>query len=767
MKTTTYKKLLLLAALPALMLASCSKEEMTGDRGNVPGANGNGIRFHVAFAAHDGGAGDTPQTRVATSADERFAGSWEDGDEIGIFAVAHGTELAAPAATPTAPGNYIHNAKLTYSSAGGGKWTAAEPLYWPQDGTALDFYAYHPYDPGATNPRAIAFSVKPDQSGADADGRSHFSLSQLMTAEGDYNQTTGYSDDDGDVTFYFAQALALIEVKVMGSSLPAGYGADDLRVLLDGCYTDCILQLHTPSQDMPPPTLAPTTITMYPCPHDGATPGIYAYRALVPEQTVSHTNFRFSFHYGSSLLHYNPFTARHSLEQGKVYRFDVSFPASLATVSDDVRLADLFTAAELAEMTGLRVHGKMTEADFATIRNDMPALTSLHLGAATVEGNALPAEALSGKSGLQEFVFPAEITEIGNFAFDECSNLKGSLTIPEGVETIGVYAFYGCSNLTGPLTIPRGVKTIGNGAFHSCSGFDGLLTISEDVETIGESAFYGCSNLKGPLTIPRSVTTIGNRAFFGCSGFDGELKIPEGIETIGDATFSGCSNLTGPLTIPTSVTMIGWSAFFDCSGFNGELTIPEGVETIGGGAFEGCSGLIGPLMIPGSVTTIGNRAFLGCSGFTGELTIPGGITTIGVDAFNGCSKLTGELTIPEGVETIGDRAFNGCSGFTGPLTIPGRVTEIGREAFAGCSGFNDALTIPRGVTEIGSEAFAGCSKLLSITCHIEQPDRVNFGGNIFSGVSGSIPVYVPAGTKSTYEGIPVWYGFKNIQPIQP
>lgn len=175
MTIANYKKLLLLAALPAMMLASCTREDFAGEPGNGPDTADGQIRFQIGFAPQDGAdyaAGNdnssgAPATRVAT--DTRFKSTWEDGDVIGIFAVPHGTQLAAA-------GNPIHNVRLTYSKADNA-WSG--PAYWPLASagiSALDFYAYHPYDdnggsPATLNPTAIAFNVAPDQSApADAAG---------------------------------------------------------------------------------------------------------------------------------------------------------------------------------------------------------------------------------------------------------------------------------------------------------------------------------------------------------------------------------------------------------------------------------------------------------------------------------------------------------------------------------------------------------------------------------------------------------------------
>lgn len=128
----------------------------------------------------------------------------EDGDEIGVFAVASGTALSA-----TASGNYIHNAKLTYN---GSSWTQAEPLYWPRTAeniTALDFYAYYPYNASVADPTAIAFSVKADQGGTTS-GKSNYDLSDLLTAKSTCNAK------GSAVQLTFSHALAMVQVAIPG-----------------------------------------------------------------------------------------------------------------------------------------------------------------------------------------------------------------------------------------------------------------------------------------------------------------------------------------------------------------------------------------------------------------------------------------------------------------------------------------------------------------------------------------------------------------------
>ena len=217
------------------------------------------------------------------------------------------------------------------------------------------------------------------------------------------------------------------------------------------------------------------------------------------------------------------------------------------------------------------------------------------------------------------------------------TSATGPILIPETktingvtytVTAIGDYAFDNCQGLTGSLTIPNTVTTIGEDAFNWCTGFNGTLTLGNSLTTIGEYAFYACSGFTGSLTIPNSVTTIDRLVFYYCTGFTGTLTLGNSLTSIGYGAFYNCSGLTGTLTLPSSLTTISGSAFVSCSGFTGALVIPDGVTTIGNSAFSGCSGLTS-LIIPASVTSLGNYAFGYCEGLTTMTVLPATPPTLG------------------------------------------------------------------------------------------------------------------------------------------
>ena len=343
------------------------------------------------------------------------------------------------------------------------------------------------------------------------------------------------------------------------------------------------------------------------------------------------------------------------------------------------------------------------------------------------------------------YQIPEGVTNIGESAFEDCSNLT-SVIIAEGVTSIGGSAFYGCSKLTS-VTIPDSVASIGDSAFAGCSSLTSV-TIPEGVTSIGDWAFYDCGSLIS-VTIPDSVTSIGADAFYDCGSLI-SVTIPDSVTSIGEFAFRGCSSLTSVI-IAEGVTSIDTCAFDGCSSLT-SVTIPEGVTSIDSGAFYGCSGLTS-VTIPEGVMSIDRYAFQGCSSLT-SVTIPEGVTSISKYAFQGCSSLT-SVTIPEGVTSIGDHAFQGCSSLTS-VTIPEGVTSIGDYAFSGCSSLT-SVKIPEGVTSIGT-AFSGCSSLTSV----KIPEGVtSIDSGAFYGCSGLTSVTIPEGVTSIGN-----YAFKDCDKLK-
>ena len=187
-------------------------------------------------------------------------------------------------------------------------------------------------------------------------------------------------------------------------------------------------------------------------------------------------------------------------------------------------------------------------------------------------------------SSVKKVVIEEGVTNIGNWAFSECSSLT-SITIPDSVTNIGAAAFDSCGSLTS-ITIPGSVTSIGTVAFYNCSGLTSI-TIPDSVTNIGAAAFDSCGSLTS-IVIPNSVTSIESYAFSACSSLT-SITIPDSVTSIGNNAFDSCSSLTS-ITIPDGVTSIESYAFCNCSNLT-SITIPDSVTNIGAAAFDSCTSL--------------------------------------------------------------------------------------------------------------------------------------------------------------------------------
>ena len=141
------KKILIFLTI-ALLLAACSNDNdpaATNEEGRIPlQVTGYISNFHLGV------------TRAADS-------HWEEGDEIGIYAVNSGdqpTNLQSDQHAPfklrnggtgeTDNHNDTYNFKVFFSNS---------PVYLPEDGSSIDVYGYYPYNATYTNPQDIPVDV--------------------------------------------------------------------------------------------------------------------------------------------------------------------------------------------------------------------------------------------------------------------------------------------------------------------------------------------------------------------------------------------------------------------------------------------------------------------------------------------------------------------------------------------------------------------------------------------------------------------------------
>lgn len=187
------------------------------------------------------------------------------------------------------------------------------------------------------------------------------------------------------------------------------------------------------------------------------------------------------------------------------------------------------------------------------------------------------------------------ITNIGNYAFNECSGLT-SVSFPNSLISIGgYYAFRKCSGLTS-IVFPNSLVSIGGyGAFEYCSGLTSL-SFPNSLTTIGNSAFEFCIGLTS-VTFPNSLLIIDDCAFNQCDGIT-SIVIPNSVTSIGNCSFYRLYNLAS-IIIGSSVSSIGPNAFRYCNGLTSIRVLVEEPPVLGDNAFGNVPKNI-PVSVPGN-----------------------------------------------------------------------------------------------------------------------------------------------------------------------
>jgi len=233
---------------------------------------------------------------------------------------------------------------------------------------------------------------------------------------------------------------------------------------------------------------------------------------------------------------------------------------------------------------------------------------------------------------LKEVVLSANISKIGDSAFEGCTGLE-KVTLHEGLVTIGNRAFYGCTSLKS-ITLPTTVKTIGASAFENCTALK-TVTLNTGLVEIGNKAFYNCKALE-KITIPKTVLKIGKYAFGKCIKLK-KVTFASGSQLLnmGTGVFSDCKVLT-KIKLPSKLTNVPSKAFYNCKKLK-SVTIGKSVTKIGSKAFQNCK-KITKIKVPSKVQTIGSKAFYNCKNLKTVTINSKALTSIGKSAFKKCKK---------------------------------------------------------------------------------------------------------------------------------
>ena len=182
-------------------------------------------------------------------------------------------------------------------------------------------------------------------------------------------------------------------------------------------------------------------------------------------------------------------------------------------------------------------------------------------------------------SMIEDVEIPATVSEIGEAAFNSCSQLK-ECVVPPLVTEINDRTFASCASLTS-VRLMGEVTSIGGWAFSWSEALQ-QLELPESVTHIGSLAFYNCSQLD--LMLPVAVIELGDKALFNTATYNNENNWKDDLLIVGDCLVKARGNRS-EYSIPSNIRLIANNAFESNTGLE-KIVVPEGVEIISKNMFR-------------------------------------------------------------------------------------------------------------------------------------------------------------------------------------
>lgn len=344
---------------------------------------------------------------------------------------------------------------------------------------------------------------------------------------------------------------------------------------------------------------------------------------------------------------------------------------------------------------------------------------------------------------------------------------EGEYELPGSITTIGANVFVGRKKLT-KVTIGANVTEIGNAAFKDCTALTEVVwkkpaasaegvTAEEQALTLGDNVFSGCYGFTA-FVLPARVTSIGDGAFQNCKYMTTfTFEDGTGALTIGAKAFSGCNALTA-LTLREGVVSVGDGAFANCAELV-SVSLPASVERLGTWAEVQEEGsetkkytfvsmdlfkttgvspklervdvnennthyysengmLFGKYEKEGDETTakeVPVRLYFCPFAKTGDVKLPNTLIEIYKEAFaynTGVTSVSFNGELASESFDIGENALYNAKALT-TFELPVGLKTIKTGLFKGCSGLK-TIVVPNTVSSIAAGAFQGCVSLATV-----------------------------------------------------
>lgn len=361
----------------------------------------------------------------------------------------------------------------------------------------------------------------------------------------------------------------------------------------------------------------------------------------------------------------------------------------------------------------LTVIGSIDASDFVTMWHCAyrGALVDIDLSAALIEDATVPpyaffhpAEQLTPDGftplKLRSLTLPSDIVEIGQGAL--AYTRITAVDLPKDLELLGTETFSGCSQLTGTVTIPDKVTVITADCFRGCMAMDGVrlpaqlrsiepgafadcgirsIDIPAGVRYIGHSAFLGARRLT-TVAIPNSCTQIDARAFSRCLALE-YLQLPDNLTVIPEGLASYCPVLLA-VDLPDNLTGIDPDAFRYCPSLR-SVHLPETLEYIAMRSFE-YSGIDYIVLTP-NVKSVAQGFISHCTNLKAIYCVPATPPVAGEDPSNADNQQAATSTIRWTPFYAVDENL--------PVYVPKGCRDTYRTAW-GWSRFTDYRELPEG-----------------------------------------------------------------------
>ena len=325
-----------------------------------------------------------------------------------------------------------------------------------------------------------------------------------------------------------------------------------------------------------------------------------------------------------------------------------------------------------------------------------PMQPQIQLFVSEMEFNRSMSQLVKGARETKTVVFPNTVRENSERTFSY-SALQ-SVILNDGLETIGPNIF--CSSKIKKIIVPKNVTEIEDWAFHGCENLKQVVfEEGSKLEAIGLDCFYN-SRLE-EITLPRTLKEVGHSAFENCYNLrsiylDDECEVSLYKTEIPDSTIV---NLHQEITVLNTKLL----DLRNCK----HVTIPDGVEKIGNHWF--CSSEIESVKIPASVREIGIDAFFMCKSLKCVVFAEGSMLEkieIGSFSKTGLEK----ITIPKGVIEIEKDAFYLCEKLKEVVFEKGsKLEKIEKHCFRK-SGIEE-ITLLKTLKRVDCYAFDSCDSL--------------------------------------------------------